>query len=486
MATIVTRYLDGASAGGDGTTNALSGAGAAYASFSAWQTAELKDLVTANEIHKLICSGSGVSETFRLTGWTTDIDHFVWVTVDSTSRHTGIPGTGFKITGTAVWSHAFAASQDYTVVEWLESVGTLTMERAFNHSKNALLVGCIGSSANTDGFDSADSSSTCISCLSFNCAGSGFNSGNYDSVGYLNCTSAGNSVDGFNRAGTAGASPKAINCVSFNNIISDYVSDDSWTVSTDYNASEDLTAPGTTVVTGIVAGDFTNAAGNDYSLASGSSLAHAGTSIETELTALDRTQYTVPRLDLAGNASGTDIGAFAAVAGGALIAVQSAINSHRADNVALSQFQGLTVQNAGHVLTNDVVITSQAQIINPANVSHSTGSDNITLSQGQTLTAADSAHGVTSDSAALSQGLTLSGQDSGHGLNSDSATLALIQALTVLNATHGLVSGKAIFNPVAIAPSGNRILKATSESRTAFPSTGNRTTAQINNRTLRI
>jgi len=314
-AVTVARYLDGASSGGDGTTNALSGVHAAYKSFASWQTAEVADLVTAGtNVHQLICSGSGVSEVFTLTGWTTDIDHFVLVTVDAASRHTGIPGTGFKITGTANWSTGLSSVQPYTVVEWLESTTIMNHAKAFYTGSLVLLVGCIGSSQLDLTFFTGDNNPTYVSCLAHGGGSDGFNSSNYDRAIYYNCSSAGNGAKGFNRAGTAGGSPKAINCVSFNNVASDFVSDSGWLAGTDYNASEDFTAPGTTIVTGVVAGDFTDTAANDYSISgTASNLYSAGRSIEPELLALDRTYYTIPRLDLAGNPLSTDIGAFAYV-----------------------------------------------------------------------------------------------------------------------------------------------------------------------------
>ena len=57
---VITRYVNTASAGGDGTTNAESGATAAYASLNAWEAAEATDLVTAGDSHIVYCStGSG-------------------------------------------------------------------------------------------------------------------------------------------------------------------------------------------------------------------------------------------------------------------------------------------------------------------------------------------------------------------------------------------------------------------------------------------
>lgn len=74
MAT-VTRYVNtGADAGGDGTTNATSSGDNthAYASLSAWNSAEATDLVTDGDEHIVECAGTTVdTSSVDLTSWTT-------------------------------------------------------------------------------------------------------------------------------------------------------------------------------------------------------------------------------------------------------------------------------------------------------------------------------------------------------------------------------------------------------------------------------
>lgn len=81
----VTRYVNTASSGGDGTTNDESGATAAYASLSAWEAAEQGDLTAAgrDEQHLVLCStgtGSAADTTsVTINGWTTDATHHITV-----------------------------------------------------------------------------------------------------------------------------------------------------------------------------------------------------------------------------------------------------------------------------------------------------------------------------------------------------------------------------------------------------------------------
>lgn len=72
MANIV-RYVNTAStAGGDGTTNATTGANRAYASLNEWEAAEQTDLVTDTDTHELFCTGTAIdSATTTILGWTT-------------------------------------------------------------------------------------------------------------------------------------------------------------------------------------------------------------------------------------------------------------------------------------------------------------------------------------------------------------------------------------------------------------------------------
>jgi hypothetical protein len=68
----ITRYVNTASSGGDGTTNATSGANAAYASLSAFEAAEDTDLDTANNNIIVNCSGTTADTTaVTFAGWTT-------------------------------------------------------------------------------------------------------------------------------------------------------------------------------------------------------------------------------------------------------------------------------------------------------------------------------------------------------------------------------------------------------------------------------
>lgn len=100
MPAAVTRYVNTASTGGNGTTNATSGANAAYATLAAWNTAEAKNLVTADEAHTVYCTGGSDGSAVDLASWTTDTTRTITITsTDVRSSTTFADGYRLSQTG---------------------------------------------------------------------------------------------------------------------------------------------------------------------------------------------------------------------------------------------------------------------------------------------------------------------------------------------------------------------------------------------------
>lgn len=92
MATL-TRYVNpDSTAGGDGTTNATSGANRAYVSLSAWEAAEQQNLDTGNNIAECICETNGTADaTFvSIDGWTTSATDYIDIKTSAGHRHAGV------------------------------------------------------------------------------------------------------------------------------------------------------------------------------------------------------------------------------------------------------------------------------------------------------------------------------------------------------------------------------------------------------------
>ncbi len=97
----VERFVDtAASAGGDGTTRNHTGGTRAYASLSAWESAEQADLITATDTHRVRCAGSTADTTgVTVDGFTTDASFFVTIQGDDAATDSD----GFY-SGEKVWS----------------------------------------------------------------------------------------------------------------------------------------------------------------------------------------------------------------------------------------------------------------------------------------------------------------------------------------------------------------------------------------------
>ena len=91
-----------------------------YSTIQAWEDARNGDLVTANTIEKgEVYNNATFTAGVTIDGSITDSTRYMWLTVASTDRHDGTPGTGARIDAdslTAVIDNV----DEYTIVEWLE------------------------------------------------------------------------------------------------------------------------------------------------------------------------------------------------------------------------------------------------------------------------------------------------------------------------------------------------------------------------------
>ena len=99
---MATRYVDpNSSAGGNGTTNALTGTNRAYASLSEWESARQG---TLTEVEEVICStngGAAHTGTVTINGWTTSSSNYIDLKVAAGHRHAGVwDNTKFRMTPT--------------------------------------------------------------------------------------------------------------------------------------------------------------------------------------------------------------------------------------------------------------------------------------------------------------------------------------------------------------------------------------------------
>lgn len=121
MATVI-RYVNPASSGGDGTTNATSGAQAAYASLNAWEAAEQTNLVSDGDIHEVRCEGTGdTGAGVSINGWTTGASNYIYIVAESANRHDGTWSTGkYYLEGASSATGRLNILEDYVRVEGLQ------------------------------------------------------------------------------------------------------------------------------------------------------------------------------------------------------------------------------------------------------------------------------------------------------------------------------------------------------------------------------
>lgn len=116
MATIVTKIVD---TGG--------GEGADYTSLAAWEAAEQCDLVAQNKVKKVLCRATtGVADSTPVTleGWTTDSDHYPWITTEIEHRHQGVWGYDYRMVNTKLNDKALICAKipNY-IIEGLQFYG---------------------------------------------------------------------------------------------------------------------------------------------------------------------------------------------------------------------------------------------------------------------------------------------------------------------------------------------------------------------------
>lgn len=121
MATKRQRYVNPDSAGGNGTTSALSGSDAAYASLAAMVTGEAANLVTADVYLEVECATSGTADTTQvaIVGFTTDATRYIRIYASAASR-AGTSWSDTKYRLLVANGYALRIQEDYVTIDGLQ------------------------------------------------------------------------------------------------------------------------------------------------------------------------------------------------------------------------------------------------------------------------------------------------------------------------------------------------------------------------------
>lgn len=323
-----TRYVNTAStAGGDGTTNATSGANRAYATMAEWEAARQASLT---EVEEVICEGS-TADTSGVTidGWTTTAANYILIRTTQANRHNGrwdttkyrvdvnrnylaaievyeyyvrIQGVQFRNTGTGNWGQG-------GVLFMPDETGDVAVDTTFFEMRDCVVYG----SGNGNGIVFYGGNATAINCISYGNSGSGFVYGlifwtgtRYVDHRLYNCLSAANGAIGFNKDNPYDAAACVVrNCYAGGNTGDDYGGNalNAYDAHSN-NRSEDGSKSTTTAAYSTSSGAyFTNitAGSENFDIGSSSSFIDAGYDLSGTFTT-----------DILGNARGAtfDIGPF--------------------------------------------------------------------------------------------------------------------------------------------------------------------------------
>lgn len=224
MPTTITRYVNTASSGGDGTTNNESGGTAAYASLDACRAAEVSarpNLVSNDEVLEILCCGSAADTTpVALSGFTTDATRYLHIkgnTGHANGRHPGYPSTDhYRLWVSANFGRALLLSVNYTRIDGLQirndhvnAFSGVRVEADFCEFDGVLL-----RADATSAFEGRGSDSWFRNCVAYSSA-DGFRNFNTSATYYDNCCAVGNSGPGFTDSVTNASVPR--NCYSGGN-----------------------------------------------------------------------------------------------------------------------------------------------------------------------------------------------------------------------------------------------------------------------------
>jgi len=256
-----TRYVNPNSSGGNGTTQALSGATAAYSSLANWNTARARDLVIMSEIEQVVCESNGAADTTQVfinnTVWVTSADCYLDVRAGEAHRaSTKWDTTKYRLS-CAANPYVLSVKPAYTRLSGLqiENTGDNDAHRGLGledsggggYRVDGLFVKGVGASIWENPGLIYNPSAGAPASYFWNCivaewAGDGFTRGGGNAFFY-NCTAI-NCKRGFNEADDP-YDGVMINCLATGSTLADFIAWWSWPAASNYNASGDGSAPGT-------------------------------------------------------------------------------------------------------------------------------------------------------------------------------------------------------------------------------------------------
>lgn len=430
-----------------------------YTSLAAWQTAQARDLVAANEIARAQIEGpwtSPAAAPFTLDGWTTSAECYIEIEPVGEARHTGQwTSTAFRFETLSTGSQYINIQEAF--VRW-HGLQIHMNPYGFSFPQTALGFGGAGGGGNVEIHDPI-----------IRYTGNASNDGNHIGISFtgigdvrifnpliygIDATGGGTTRRGISSGTTIGTkevynatihgcldgfyqsnsvTPILRNCVGYGNV-TDFTG--SWHATSSHNASEDGTHPGANGLT-LVADPFEDSTNDDYRPAAGSVLIDAGVDLSVDFST-DIVGTTRPQ------GSAWDIGAFElASGGGGTVAPEDLAVATSIDTPALTQSHVLSVQGLTCGVALDAPALTQANVLAPADMASASEIEAPALTQGHVLAPAGLAAASSIDSPALIQAHALLVAALTSGSLIDSPTLSTSGGLSVA----GLLSATGLDAP---------------------------------------
>ena len=249
-----------------------------YSLLSTWESTEQALFDAQGNSHELHCDAFTINDATIVADWsTTSASKTVTVKAAAGAEHGGVWGDGFVLTTTAAYARTLRVDDtaQWFIFDGLEFRNERqTVDHNYGNiyvnSENITLKNLLTRSDLVSGGSVLRNTVTATNCV-FQGATQGFNVAGNSTFNF--CTVVGVSVG----TNVSAGAPTYKNCVAYTGS-GDAYSGSANAASTN-NASNDLTAPGTSPVTGITTADFVDYAANDYAAAEGGLLDQAGIAV---------------------------------------------------------------------------------------------------------------------------------------------------------------------------------------------------------------
>ena len=453
-------YWNPNSVGGDGTTAALTGANAAYASLASAELNEQRNLVTPNDTLKLNGAGNSTADTTAATfsGWTLSATNRVTIEGDNTGAVWDETKAHMKVNGRCIslldsfvtvknmqLMSGTTGANDQAGVEITNTGGHIITDNIMRLDVSAYAANAdrlYGVSEYTSSGSLPDGNVIIANNIiydyqhgTFTFTGRGIYVRQSDALGNIYAiynNTVVNCQRGIWARSTIGTSALAKNNI-VQDCVADYYDTGFDTVNSATNLSSDATAPGVSAITS-TALTFANKAADDFRLDSTDT---AAIGAGTDLSADSVYSFSVDIEDDTRPTSAWDVGADEYVAAGGVhnLTVANVGSNVGNESLAITQVQQLSVADIASTVGNESLTITQVQQLSVADIASTVGNESPTITQVQQLSVADIASNGGVDVLAVTQTAehTLAVANIASTVGVDSPAITQVQQLSVAN-----------------------------------------------------